>query len=57
MLTEYWSLHRERHGDRWLVVTTMIEDPQNLQVPWLTSPNFKREAGGSKWDPTPCSSE
>jgi hypothetical protein len=35
----------------------MIEDRQNLQVPWLTSPNFKREADGSKWDPTPCSSE
>jgi hypothetical protein len=57
VLTEYWSVHRERNGDQWLVVTTMIEDPQNLQVPWLTSPNFKREADGSKWDPAPCSSE
>jgi hypothetical protein len=57
VLTEYFSLHRQRNGDQWLVVTTMIEDPQNLQVPWLTSPNFKREADGSKWDPTPCASE
>lgn len=57
VLTEYWNVHRERNGDQWLVVTTMIEDPQNLQVPWLTSPNFKREADGSKWDPTPCASE
>jgi len=57
VLTEYWNVHRERNGDQWLVVTTMIEDRQNLQVPWLTSPNFKREADGSKWDPTPCSSE
>ena len=56
-MTEYWSVHRETNGDQWLVVTAMIVDPQNLQQPWLTSPNFKREADGSKWDPAPCSSE
>ena len=56
VLTEYWSVYREANGDQWLVVTSMTVDPQNLQQPWLTSPNFKREADGSKWDPTPCSS-
>ena len=54
-LTEYWSAYKERNGDQWLVVTAVVEDPMYLQVPWLTSPNFKREADGSKWDPTPCS--
>jgi hypothetical protein len=54
-MTEYWDLHRARNGDQWLVVTTLIDDPTYLQIQWVTSPNFKREADGSKWDPTPCS--
>ena len=53
-LTEYWDLHKGRNGEQWLVVSTTIEDPAYLQIPWLTSPNFKKEADGSKWDPTPC---
>lgn len=54
-LTEYWDLHKERNGDQWLVVTTLIDDPTYLQLQWVTSPNFKREPDGSKWDPAPCS--
>jgi hypothetical protein len=53
-LTEYWDIHNGRSGEQWLVVSTIIEDPKYLQVPWMTSPNFKRETDGSKWDPTPC---
>ena len=53
-LTEYWDVHKGRNGEQWLVVSTTIEDPAYLQIPWLTSPNFKRETDGSKWDPTPC---
>lgn len=53
-LTEYWDLHRGRNGEQWLVVSTTVVDPAYLQVPWLTSPNFKKEQDGSKWDPTPC---
>jgi hypothetical protein len=53
-LTEYWDVHKGRNGEQWLVVSTTIEDPAYLQIPWLTSPNFKKEADGSKWDPTPC---
>jgi hypothetical protein len=56
VLTEYWSLFREPNADQWLVVTTVVEDPKYLQTPWVTSPNFKREGNGSKWDPTACSS-
>ena len=55
MLTEYWDLHREPNGDQWLVVTSLVDDPKYLQQQYLTSPNFKKERDGSKWDPTPCS--
>jgi len=55
VLTEYWDVHKERNGDQWLVITTLVDDPKYLQLPWVTSPNFKKEASGAKWDPTPCS--
>ncbi|MES1255365.1 MAG: hypothetical protein ABUS56_07155 [Acidobacteriota bacterium] len=55
LLTEYWDVHKEGNGDQWLVVTSALRDPQYLQDPFLTSPNFLREPNGSKWDPTPCS--
>jgi hypothetical protein len=53
-LTEYWDFHGGRNGEHFLVVSTVVEDPQYLQTPWMTSPNFKREPDGSKWDPSPC---
>ncbi|MBI4266201.1 MAG: hypothetical protein HY657_17640 [Acidobacteria bacterium] len=55
VLTEYWDVYTRPNGDRWLVVTTAVEDPRYLQQTYLTSPNFKQEADGSRWDPTPCS--
>ena len=55
VLTEYWDLHKEKNGDQWLVITTLIDDPLYLQLQYVTSPNFKKEADGSKWEPAPCS--
>ena len=54
VLTEYWDLYKERNGARWLVISTLVDDPTYLQLQYVTSPNFKREPDGSKWDPTPC---
>jgi len=53
-LTEYWDFHGGPNGEQFLVVSTIVEDPQYLQMPWMTSPNFKREPDGSKWNPSPC---
>ena len=55
-LTEYYDLMTERNGDQWLVVTTIVEDPQYLQMPFLTTTHFKKQSNGTGWDPTPCSS-
>ena len=54
-VTEYWDLLRQRNGDQWVVITTVVEDPVYLRIPWITTLNFKREPNGSKWDPSPCS--
>ena len=54
-MTEYWDLFKEPDGTDWLVITTTIVDPAYLQLPYETSPAFKREPDGSKWDPSACS--
>ncbi len=56
-LTEFWDLNRETNGDQWLVITTLMDDPEFLQEQWVTALHFKKEADGAKWDPTPCSSK
>ena len=55
LLTEHWDLYKEPSGAEWLVITTVVDDPAYLQLQYVTSPNFKKEPDGSKWDPTPCS--
>jgi hypothetical protein len=55
VMTEHWEVYKERNGTQWLVITTLIDDPKYLQQQYVTSPNFKKEPDGSKWDPTPCS--
>ena len=57
VLTEYWDVFDAPGGDRWLVITSLVHDPQYLQVDWRTSLNFKQEPDGSNWNPTPCSTE
>ena len=55
VLKEYFDLSKERNGDTWFVVTTVVEDSQYLTEPFVTSTNFKKEPDGSKWSPTGCS--
>ena len=57
VLTEYWDVFTVPNDDRWLVITTVVHDPENLQVDWMTSLNFKQEPDRSRWNPTPCSTE
>ena len=54
-ITEYFHrLPPHPNGDEWLHVTTIVEDPRYLTQPFYTSTHFKREADGTKWNPTPC---
>jgi hypothetical protein len=55
VMTEYWDLYKRPNGEEWLTITTQVDDPQYLRNPRLVAPLFKKEPGGSKWDPTPCS--
>jgi len=45
----------EPDGETLLIVSTIVDDPQNLQQQFLTSTHFKKEPDGSKWSPSVCS--
>ena len=53
-VTEYFDFSPSP-GGQMLVVTTVVDDPRYLLQPLIVSSHFKKEADGSKWDPTPCS--
>lgn len=53
-VTEYYDMFKNPDGSDWFTVTTVVQDPQYLLTPWVTSTDFKREADGSKFKPTPC---
>jgi hypothetical protein len=53
-LREYFALSKERNGDTWFVVTTIVEDPEYLTTPFVTSTNFRKQADAAGWNPTAC---
>jgi hypothetical protein len=55
VMTEYFDVAPLPNGGQVLLVTTIVDDPQYLREPFIVSSQFKKEADGSKWDPTPCS--
>jgi hypothetical protein len=56
-VTEYFDVAPLSGGGQVLLVTTIVDDPQYLQQPFIVSSEFKKEADGSKWDPTPCTAK
>ena len=53
-LTEYFDIAPQGDAGQLLVVTSIVDDPQFLQRPFVVSSHFKKERDGSKWSPTPC---
>jgi len=54
VLTEYFTRTSEPNGESWLLLTSIVEDPEYLASDFLISSHFKKEADGSKWHPSPC---
>jgi hypothetical protein len=54
-LLEYVDLFREPNGAAIIVWTAVVDDPVNLETPYIVSSQFKKQPDGSRWDPTPCS--
>jgi hypothetical protein len=56
VVTEYFHRTPETYGITYMIVTTVVEDPEHLTGPFITSSHFRKlpdTANG--WDPTPCS--
>ena len=53
VLTEYFDRFTDGSSE-WFAVTTIVEDPANLTMPFIISSNFKQESDGSRWTPAPC---
>ena len=53
-VTEYFNRAVEANGDSWLIVTTIVEDPQYLTARFVRSTHFKKLTDNSGWDPTLC---
>jgi hypothetical protein len=56
-VTEYFDVAPHPNGGQVLLVTTIVDDPQYLQQPFITSSQFKKEPDGSRWDPSPCTAK
>jgi hypothetical protein len=55
VVREFYDLFKEKNGDTWFIVTTVVEDPNYLTEPFVTSSNFKKQADAAGFNPTPCS--
>jgi hypothetical protein len=55
LVEEYFDTFSDPYSkNTWLVVTTMVSDPQYLIEPLLMHAHFKKLPDASGWDPTPC---
>jgi hypothetical protein len=54
-MTEYFDVVKEPTGEQWLVVKSIIEDPQYLTRTLIRSTHFRKQADASGWNPKPCS--
>lgn len=54
-VTEYYNvMPKEENGDTWLIITTVVQDPEYLTGRFITSTHFKKLPDGATWHPTPC---
>jgi hypothetical protein len=53
-VTEYYDRWQAPDNKEWMSVTTVVNDPVNLNGPFFTSSHFRREDDNSKWKPKHC---
>lgn len=57
VVTEYFDINNLPNGDRWLTITTRVEDPVYFSRPYITTTDFKKLPNGDGWTPTACSTK
>jgi hypothetical protein len=51
---EFFDMFTLPEEGTWLIVTTVVEDPEYLTQEFVISTQFKKESDLSKWNPRPC---
>jgi hypothetical protein len=51
---EFFDSFKEPDGNTWLIVTTLVTDPEYLAQMYITSSQFKKLPGPTGWNPTDC---
>jgi hypothetical protein len=55
VMKEFFNTFRlPGEGGSWLIVTTVVEDPEYLTTALVMSTQFKKETGRAGWNPRPC---
>ncbi|MEQ1580633.1 MAG: hypothetical protein ABL964_08580 [Steroidobacteraceae bacterium] len=54
VVTEYYDRFKASTGEDWLVVTTLVDDPQYLYEPFTTSTHLMKDPRPASWKPEPC---
>jgi hypothetical protein len=55
VLTEYFNRSNESDGTSYLVLTSIVEDPQYYNIPFVRSTHFKKLPDNGPWEPEACS--
>jgi hypothetical protein len=54
VVKEFFDSFTLRDDGTWLIVTTVVDDPEYLTQEFVISSQFKKEPDRSKWNPRPC---
>ena len=50
-------MSQETHSGQWISFSSMVDDPEYLNQPYVVTYQFKKLPDGSKWKPEPCSAK
>lgn len=53
-VTEFWDVNTLPNGDRWLTITTQVDDPRYLTRSYITTSDFKKLPDATGWNPGAC---
>ena len=55
VLTEYIQHLQDDDGSEYLAITSVLDDSQYLQQPWVRTNQYRKQADAKGWNPTACS--
>jgi hypothetical protein len=57
ILTEHYDVNTLPNGDRWMTITTKVEDSMYFTRPFITTSDFKKLPDATGWNPTACAAK